>query len=266
MFERRLTLKETFPEDLPFLARLYYDTRRQEVGAWGWSQEQQELFLRMQFEAQSRSYRAAFPDATDRIICLEGAHIGRMLTVQEPAGIRLIDIALLDEHRNRGIGTELLRRLQQEGCSLRLQVLQGNPAIRLYQRLGFVQIDADLMYVQMEWIPFREQERSCMSEKLILQDFVPHRFTRFRVAQLENYELELAEVNDHSNAQVEQFSLIFTGVASPWLQQGLYTLVHPQMRECELFLVPIGPDAAGMRYEAAFSRLIHTPATMRSTS
>jgi hypothetical protein len=98
-----------------------------------------------------------------------------------------------------------------------------------------------------------------MSEKLTISDFAPHLHTRFRVSQPEGYELELAEVTDDSNAQLEQFSLIFTGTASSWLQQGSYKLAHPQMRECELFLVPIGPDAAGMRYQAVFSRFIQRP-------
>src|SRR5271165_7446053 len=98
-----------------------------------------------------------------------------------------------------------------------------------------------------------------MPEVLTVQNFVPHLRTRFLVAQVEGYELELAEVTDHSNGQLEQFSLIFTGNPSPWLPQGLYKLVHSQMGECELFLVPIGPDAAGMRYQAVFSRLARTP-------
>jgi len=98
-----------------------------------------------------------------------------------------------------------------------------------------------------------------MSEVLIAKDFVPHLHTRFQVAQVADYELELAEVTDHSNGQLEQFSLMFTGIPSPWLPQGLYKLVHSQMGECELFLVPIGPDAAGMRYQAVFSRLARTP-------
>lgn len=68
--------------------------------------------------------------------------------------------------------------------------------------------------------------------------------------------MELTEVMDHSSSQLEQFSLIFTGAASPWLPQGTYTLFDLQTREYELFLVPIGPDSAGMRYEAAFSRFI----------
>jgi|SRR5271163_1100935 len=98
-----------------------------------------------------------------------------------------------------------------------------------------------------------------MSEALTIRDFAPHLGTRFQVVPLESYELELTEVTDHSNAKLEQFSLIFTGVASPWLAQGLYRLIHPQMGQHELFLVPIGPDIAGMRYEAAFSRMIAGP-------
>jgi hypothetical protein len=95
-----------------------------------------------------------------------------------------------------------------------------------------------------------------MAEGLTLQDFVPHLHTRFQVAGEDGCEVELTDAMDLSNASMEQFSLVFTGQASPWLPQCLYQLIHPQMGEFELFLVPIGPDTAGMRYEAAFSRLI----------
>jgi GNAT superfamily N-acetyltransferase len=152
-----IVLRDAVPEDEEFLARLYCDVRRREVDAWGWPAEQQQLFLRMQFEAQRRSYRSGFLDAEDRIICRNGECIGRMLVSSEPAAMRLIDIALLEAHRNSGIGTgllrELLRRCETEHCPLRLQVLQGNPAARLYQQLGFVPSSVDPMYVQMEWTP-----------------------------------------------------------------------------------------------------------------
>ncbi|SEJ01497.1 hypothetical protein SAMN05216327_105284 [Dyadobacter sp. SG02] len=35
--------------------------------------------------------------------------------------------------------------------------------------------------------------------------------------------------------------------------QGIYQILHPDIKELDLFLVPIGPDASGMRYEAVFS-------------
>lgn len=157
MIEKQITLRDAIPGDKAFLARLYSDTRRTEVSAWDWSPERQEMFLRMQFDAQSRSYQAAFPDAVDRIVCLEDTPVGRMLIAPEVGGLRLVDIALMEEHRNRGIGAGLICLLQQscevQGKTLRLQVLQGNPAIRLYQRRGFTSSGADSMYVQMEWIP-----------------------------------------------------------------------------------------------------------------
>lgn len=91
-----------------------------------------------------------------------------------------------------------------------------------------------------------------------LEDFIPHLHTRFQVAGEEKLELELTSATNHSNAQLEQFSLIFTGKASPCLPQRLYELTHPRMGHVELFLVPVGPDETGMRYEAAFSRFVES--------
>jgi len=103
-----------------------------------------------------------------------------------------------------------------------------------------------------------------MTHLLSFNDFAPRLHTRFCVPQQGGYELELTEIVDHSNTQLEQFSLIFTGILSPWLPQGSYKLSHPLMGECELFLVPIGPDTAGMRYQAVFSRVIHEPVKARA--
>jgi ribosomal protein S18 acetylase RimI-like enzyme len=162
MIPELITLRDAAAEDTLFLALLYGDTRRYEVSAWGWPAEQQEWFLRMQFDAQRMSYRARFPDASDRIVILEGAPIGRILTCREEASMRLIDIALIEQQRGQGIGTYLLRELLKEceaqDCALHLQVAQGNPALRLYQRLGFLQTGGDLVYLQMEWKPLLREK------------------------------------------------------------------------------------------------------------
>lgn len=50
-----------------------------------------------------------------------------------------------------------------------------------------------------------------------------------------------------------QFSLLFHGPADGALAQGTYRLTHEELGELDLFLVPLGPDGAGMRYEAAFA-------------
>ena len=51
----------------------------------------------------------------------------------------------------------------------------------------------------------------------------------------------------------DPYSLVFRGPASPILPQRIYRLRHEHMGDLELFLVPIGPDGEGMRYEAIFT-------------
>lgn len=51
----------------------------------------------------------------------------------------------------------------------------------------------------------------------------------------------------------QQFSLLFRGPADPQLTQGLWELEHDRLDRVALFLVALGPDAEGPRYEAAFA-------------
>ena len=51
----------------------------------------------------------------------------------------------------------------------------------------------------------------------------------------------------------DPYSLVFRGPPAPILPQRIYRLRHEQMGDLELFLVPIGPDGEGMRYEAIFT-------------
>lgn len=153
----RPDLRDAQADDLPFLFNLYCDVRGPEISAWGWLAAQCDAFLRMQFEAQRRSYEASFPGSSNQIVLRDGQAIGRCLTARTGEEILLVDIALLAAHRNRGVGTWLMQQLLREcrttGSALSLQVLRGNPAQRLYQRLGFIETGADDMYIQMAWKP-----------------------------------------------------------------------------------------------------------------
>jgi hypothetical protein len=54
--------------------------------------------------------------------------------------------------------------------------------------------------------------------------------------------------------RVEPFALEFAGPAQPQLEQRIYRLEHEALGSIEIFLVPIGFDAAGgLRYEAVFN-------------
>ena len=49
------------------------------------------------------------------------------------------------------------------------------------------------------------------------------------------------------------FSLVFRGPAGPVLPQRIYSMEHAAVGRFDIFIVPTGPDAEGMRYEAVFT-------------
>ncbi|HAV35433.1 MAG TPA: GNAT family N-acetyltransferase, partial [Massilia sp.] len=71
------------------------------------------------------------------------------------AEIRVIDIALLAQYRGQGIGTTLLRSLLDEARRgarrVTIHVEENNPALALYLRLGFTQIETHGLYRLMAW-------------------------------------------------------------------------------------------------------------------
>lgn len=151
------SLRPAVPEDEPFLLALYCSTRAEEVAAWGLAGPQAELFLRMQYTAQQQHYRARFPGADHRIVILDGRAVGRLLVDRREDELRLVDVALLPEHRGRGLGKALLQQLLAEaraaGKPVRLHALKGSRAAALYARLGFAALAEDGPYVAMEWRP-----------------------------------------------------------------------------------------------------------------
>ncbi len=115
----------------------------------------------MQFRAQSWNYRSAYIGAVDQIIELNDEPIGRLMVHETEAEILLVDIALLPQYHNLGIGTKLLQQLKSRSREakkpLRLHVLLTSPGVRLYQRLGFTRIADDGVYMAMELLPERNE-------------------------------------------------------------------------------------------------------------
>jgi ribosomal protein S18 acetylase RimI-like enzyme len=150
-----ISLRPITPEDESFLARLYASTREQELAQTNWSDEQKAMFCRMQFNAQTADYQRNYPAASFQIIERDGVDAGRLLVLRADEKIHVIDIALLPEHRGAGIGTKFLKELQAEakaaGKPLSIHVEQFNPARRLYERLGFRQVEEKGVYLLLEW-------------------------------------------------------------------------------------------------------------------
>jgi ribosomal protein S18 acetylase RimI-like enzyme len=150
-----VVLRPVTPGDGDFLRRLYAATR-DDVSLAPWSEAERNAFLEMQFTAQSADYGRRFPRSDHSIVTVAGCDVGRIWIDRGDEEIRLLDIALLPEHRGQGTGRVLLERLIAEsvaaGTPLRHTVDKANSgARRLYERLGFAVIEDSELHLLMEW-------------------------------------------------------------------------------------------------------------------
>lgn len=151
-------LRPVLDSDNEFLLSVYASTRADELGQLEWIEGQKEMFLRWQFDLQRREYDTRFPDADYCLVVIDQEPAGRIWVGSDDEQIRLLDIALLPEFQNRGVGTVLLERLksdaQSAGKALRHMVfVLNNNADRFYERLGFKVIEDLGAYKHMEWRP-----------------------------------------------------------------------------------------------------------------
>jgi ribosomal protein S18 acetylase RimI-like enzyme len=150
-------LRPAIEGDREFLFRVYASTRAEELAPVPWTGEQKDAFLRMQFSCQDTYYRDNFPRAEFSVIEHGGEPAGRLYLDRGRDEIRVVDIALLPEHRRAGIGTELRRRILAEAAAsarpVRIHVERFNPALALYERLGFRRVGDTGVYFFMEWTP-----------------------------------------------------------------------------------------------------------------
>jgi ribosomal protein S18 acetylase RimI-like enzyme len=135
-------------EDYLFALALYLESTRPLLTALGTWDEVQVL----------RRFSEGFhlPEVT--MLSAAGADIGWM-QVSEPAStcIHLDQLHLVERVRNEGIGTHLIRELQQRALEsarrVELNVMRGNPAQALYERLGFRVVEGDEERLHMRWDP-----------------------------------------------------------------------------------------------------------------
>jgi len=150
------TRPERTAGDGDFLRAVYASTRRPELASLHWSAAEEDAFIGAQFEAQARHYRSAFPDASQSVVYVDGEPAGRLIVDRCDDEIRILDIALLPQFQNAGVGRELIRRLLDEADTVRLpvrcHVLADNRARRFWERAGFTaqEPDSDGVYLSME--------------------------------------------------------------------------------------------------------------------
>ena len=158
-----VSLRRVTDADEEFLVAVYASTRAAELAQVDWDQGQKDAFVRWQFGLQKEEYNARYPSARYEVILVDETPAGRIWVGTDDKQIRLLDIALLPEFQNRGVGTYLLKQLMDEATQARkvlrhmVFVLNDN-AHRFYERLGFQVIEDLGGYKHMEWKPDRATE------------------------------------------------------------------------------------------------------------
>jgi len=152
-----ILLRDATAEDEPLLREAYASTRAMELAMVPWSDEQRAAFLKFQFDAQDSHYREHYPEASRQIILKDTEPVGRLYVLRGSTQIKILDITVLPQYRNAGVGTTLLRELlaeaEQTARTVVIWVEHFNPSQNLFQRLGFSKIEEHDFNHLMEWHP-----------------------------------------------------------------------------------------------------------------
>jgi len=102
-----------------------------------------------------------------------------------------------------------------------------------------------------------------MLDKLTSKDFTRYIHQSFFIhfEQAEKLKVELIQVTELQAGSKDSskpprrnpFSIVFRGPKDLVLPQKIYQIEHKDTGTLELFIVPIGPDEEGMRFEAVFT-------------
>ena len=270
-------------EDDGFLARLFYDVRAPEFAPLGLPPASLDELLAMQFRAQRGGFAAEFPNACDHILRVGAEPVGRILVNETLEEIRLVDIALITSYRGQGLGEWLLRKLCQRaagaGLPLRLSVRPGNPALRLYERLGFRRISSDGINIAMEAVGPAPAARSSNVELPLSVtqanpvDVPPGLSSAYfqtllgqpiRTRAFDHTEatlvLETCQPLTHPSKGPrvtlgDSFVLSFLGPPHPVLPSACADLMIEGGEPLTVFLTPVTIEVGCIRYEAIFNRM-----------
>ena len=157
--DKFISLRPIQDEDLMVLSKIYGSTREKELKQVAdWNDEQKKAFVLQQFMAQHEYYQKNYTGAAFYVIQKNNDSIGRLYIHEnfQEKGVRIIDIALLPQWQNRGIGSSILKDILAKASTLNravsIHVETFNPAMKLYKKLDFEKIsETNGVYHLLEW-------------------------------------------------------------------------------------------------------------------
>ena len=126
----QITFRPAVTEDFDYCKRLYFTGMKTIIEE-----------LNLDRVAQAVSFEQQWELTQVHIILLEGLDVGWLQSVKQDDGLFIGQLFVDGPFQRRGIGTEVMNRLIGEAArvnqAVRLSVVKMNPALRLYERLGF---------------------------------------------------------------------------------------------------------------------------------
>lgn len=145
------SLQPVTPEDRPWLESLFL---RVHADDFPLPPELVGPLLRGQFLAQDTHYRATWPDADRWLVVVDGARVGQVQVWRGEACWRVLDLSVDPPAQGQGLGGAVLERICAEaGRPVELSVQVGNPAERLYRRMGFALTEDGPTHRVLRWSP-----------------------------------------------------------------------------------------------------------------
>jgi GNAT superfamily N-acetyltransferase len=268
------TLRAITPADREFLVEIYVCSRTDAALLARLPVDERNAFLRRQSQLQDQAFGVRCGSEDHRIVQVGTVPIGRLYVERTAASIRVLDVTLLPEWRGRGFGRRLLESILAEATEARvgvvLQVVKGNRAERLYERLGFRVVHQAGLHRTMVWGTSTEPEHPARAahgpgpafEELCAEQFALHVGTTFlatsqtRGDQVPLLLEQVEELPAHHSSPFRKtlgFSLSFRGPSDPLLAQDSFELSHGTAGTFTLFLVPVAADAGSAHYAATIN-------------
>jgi len=104
---------------------------------------------------QAQAFRASLAGTENYRVELAGTPAGMLRYARGAAGLFVHDLHLQPQMRGRGIGAALLRLIEERArglgaAAVRMRVAAGNPALRLYERLGYARVAEEQGWLRLE--------------------------------------------------------------------------------------------------------------------